>query len=596
MLFACIHIPDFPVQAALRADASAQFSFETDLVAVLDGPESLLKVFACNEQARRAGIEPGMTKLQAETCPAVVLLKRIAEQEESAQAALLDCARDFSPRVESTCPGTVIVDLTGAGRLFGLPKDAGQQLAARAVACGFTVNVGLGANPDVSLHAARGFAGVMVIAEGEEAQRLAALPVEVLQPSPEMLDTLDSWGIRTFKALAALPSIPLTQRLGQPGLHLQRLARGEVRRELVLAEAATLFLESLELEEAVDLLEPLGFVLNRLLGDLITRLQARSLATDHVQVSLELEIHPDRQVRAEPPTDMENSPTLCSAMDGTPGSLHAGLPPQQAKSGLPPQHAKTVRAGDPGLAGAPGLGWYQRALKLPVPTQDSKILLKLLELDLAAHPPPAPVKKITVEVFPARVRLTQAGLFQPLAPEPAKLEITLSRLRAAVGEQEEVAQAPVPASVCRGRVGFPLVMDSHRSDSFQVLPSSAEEAGNSSQRKTRGDREKIGECLPAPQLVLRWFRPPLAARVECRPAAGGEAVPAAVIFNGVRAKIIHACGPWRSSGSWWDHSGQWQREEWDVALGFSNVDGACGLYRIFRDAQSGQWFVEGMYD
>jgi protein ImuB len=569
MLFACIHLPDFPVQAARRADSSVALT--ADAVAVLDGPESLLKVFACNEQARRAGIAIGMTKLQAETCPAIVLLKRIAEQEETAQAALLECAYDFSPRVESTCPGTVIVDLTGAGRMFGPPQEIGLKLAARAAVCGFTVNVGIAGNPDASLHAARGFAGVTVIAEGEEAERLASLPVEVLQPSPEMLDTLDSWGIRTFKALAALPSIPLTQRLGQPGLHLQRLARGAVRRELVLAEPATSFQESLELEEAVDLLEPLGFALNRLLGELMMRLQARSLATDHVQVNLELEIHPDRQIRAEFPSDMEALPTLCSAKDGA----SAGLPPQQAKSGL---------------AGDPGLGWHQRELKLPVPTQEAKILLKLLQLDLAAHPPPAPVKKITVEVFPARVRLTQAGLFQPLAPEPAKLEITLARLRAAVGEQEEEGQA---------RVGFPLVMDSNRPDSFQVLPSSAEEAGNSNEREPSGGQKGIDEGLPAPQLVLRWFRPPLAARVEveCSPARNetsrGWGKPSAVIFNGMRAKVVQACGPWRSSGSWWDQAGQWQREEWDVAL---NLNGASGLYRIFRDLQSGEWFVEGMYD
>jgi protein ImuB len=554
MLFACVHIPDFPVQAALRADTSA--SFVADAAAVLDGPESLLKVFACNERARQAGIDIGMTKLQAEACPAIVLRKRVLEQEESAQAALLDCAYSFSPWIESTCPGTAIADLSGAGRLLGSPKEMGQQLAARAKACGFTVNVGLAGNADTALHAARGFAGITVIAEGEEAQRLACLPVEVLEPSPETLDTFDSWGIRNFKALAALPSIPLTQRLGQQGLHLQRLARGEVRRELVPAESPPSFQESLELEDSVDLLEPLGFFLNRLLEELMSRLQARSLATDHMQVALGLEIHPDRQVHAESPPDMEISPNADAAL-------------------------------------------HQRALKLPVPTQDAKVLLKLLQLDLAAHPPPAPVKKIMVEAFPARLRLTQAGLFQPLAPEPARLEITLARLRAAVGEYDEADRA---------RVGFPLVTDSHRPDSFQVLLSSAEEAGKANKKEARRSQE-IRECLPAPQLVLRWFRPPIAARVECGPAVGvpgtrrgcafggggasGGGTPTAVIFNGAKAKVIQACGPWRSSGSWWDQSGQWQHEEWDVDLA---LNGASGLYRIFHDLPSGQWFVEGMYD
>ena len=73
----------------------------------------------------------------------------------------------------------------------------------------------------------------------------------------------------------------------------------------------------------------------------------------------------------------------------------------------------------------------------------------------------------------------------------------------------------------------------------------------------------------------------------------GDRPAASVIFNGVRAKVLQVCGPWRSSGSWWDQAGQWQREEWDVAL---NLNSASGLYRIFRDVHSGQWFVEGMYD
>jgi protein ImuB len=538
MLYACIHIPDFPVQAALRTDTSA--SCNAIPVAVLDGPESLLKVFACNERARQAGIDLGMTKLQAEACREVVLRKRVLEQEESAQSALLDCAYSFSPRVESTCPGTAIADLTGTVRLLGSPNEIGQQLAARAHAWGFTVHVGIAGNADAALHAARGFAGITVIAEGEEAERLACLLVEVLQPSPEMLDTLDSWGIRNFKALAALPSIPLTQRLGQPGLHLQRLARGEVRRELILVESPQSFQESLELEEPVDLLEPLGFFLNRLLDELMSRLQVRSLATDHVQVDLGLEIHPDRQVGAELPQEIDAMAT--ARMD---------------------------------------IALHQQALKLPVPTQDAKVLLKLLQLDLAAHPPPAPVKKIMVEVFPARLRLTQAGLFQPLAPEPARLEITLARLRAAVGEND---------AADRARVGFPLVTDSYHPDSFQVLALGAEE--DRSNKKTARDQE-IRECLPAPQLALRWFRPPLVARVECVPAASGGGTPTAVIFNQMKAKVIRACGPWRSNGFWWDQSGQWQREEWDVDLA---VDGSSGVYRIFRDLQSGRWFVEGMYD
>lgn len=521
MLFACIHVPDFPVQAALRAELKAESAAEA--VALLDGPESLLKVVACNAPARRAGIALDMTKLEAEVCPGVVLRRRIAEEEESAQEALLDCGYSFSPRVESTGPGTIILDLTGSERLWSLAQ-IGPLLQGRALALGFEVNAGIAANPDTALCAARGFLGITMIAPGNEAACLGCLPIAVLEPAPETLDTFDAWGIRNLKSLAALPPVPLTQRLGQYGLHLQKLAQGEVQRELVPAELPAAFHESMELEEAVELLEPLSFLLNRLLEQLTDRLRTRSLATDQVHVDLSLEVHSDRDLRA------------------------AGLEPADSIAPL-----------------------HQRTLKLPVPTQDAKILLKLLQLDLAAHPPQAPVRKIRMEAIPARIRLTQTGLFQPLAPEAAKLEITLGRLRAVVGETDTEG---------RGRVGFPVTVDSHRPDSFQVAPSTPDHV--------EPKNAESHELMASSRVALRLFRPPMAATVQIK-----DGRPVTVNFHRRRAEVLHAAGPWRSSGAWWDANENWNRDEWDVNL---CLDGTAGLYRVYRDLLTGQWFVEGMYD
>src|SRR5262249_13622112 len=223
MLFGCIFVPDFPVQAALRAELKA--AAKAEAVALLEGPESLLKVVACNASARRAGISLGMTKLEAEVCPGVVLRKRALEEEDSAQAALLDCGYSFSPRVESTGPGTIIFDLTGSGRLWSAAQ-VGPLLVDSAMAVGFEANAGIAANPDTALCAARGFPGFTIIAPGNEAACLGCLPITVLEPRPETLDTFDAWGIRDLKSLAALPPVPLTQRLGQYGFPFQRPAQG----------------------------------------------------------------------------------------------------------------------------------------------------------------------------------------------------------------------------------------------------------------------------------------------------------------------------------------------------------------------------------
>jgi protein ImuB len=419
--------------------------------------------------------------------------------------------------VESTAPGAVIADLAGAESLLGTPQQIGRELQERAQECGFVAKIGVASNPDTALHAAIGLDGIAVIPPGKEAAGLACLPIEALCPDANLLDVLDSWGIRDCGSLASLPSISLVERLGQQGLLLQRLARGEVQREIVPSEPTISIQESTEFEDAVDLLEPLAFVLNRLLEQATARLRARSLGTDVVHVTLELEVHHDRQLKDGP----------------------------------------CARASEP----------YQRKLKLPVPTQDSKLLLKLLQLDLAQHPPNAPVKKISLVAEPALLRHTQNGLFEPLAPEPGQLEIALAKLKAVVGESDAEG---------RPRVGAPEVLDSHHPDDFQV--------------RTFGASRKapIRESPPSPQLALRIFRPPLRARIETQ-----NEIPSAVIFSGGKAKVRVVAGPWRSSGRWWNREDRWGREEWDVAL---VSDTEAGLYRIFRDLHSGQWFVEGMYD
>ena len=507
-MFGCIHVPDFPVQAALLGES------KTLSVALLDGPDSLLKVVACNAPARSAGVFIGMTKPQAEIC-GVTLIKRVQEHEDAAQAELIDAAYNFSPRIEATSPGTIILDLSGSERLLGTGETIAQLILGEVTKRGFESNVAIASNPDTTHYAARGFKGIRIIGPGDEAQSLSKLPVEVLGSAPDILDVLHAWGIRDFKSLAALPSIELTERLGQHGLHLQRLARGAVMRELVPAALPASFQESRELEEPIELLEPLAFVLNSQLEQLMERMVERSLATDHIEIELTLEVHSDRDI---------NAPVCCST-----------------------------------------LSTYQRTVKLPVPTQDSKVLLKLAQLDLAAHPPHAPVKKIKIEAIPARIRFTQTGLFQLLAPEPAKLEITMARIRAVVGETD-------PQN--RNLVGFSVLLDSHRPDHFQVVPPGAKQ-GNSAEPFTR--------------LALRRFRPAIPARVE----VSVEQAPVWIGFSRRKARVTNASGPWRGSGQWWDAAGEWLREEWDINL---TLDGRTALYRIFRDLVTRNWFVEGMYD
>ena len=554
MPFAAIYVPDFLIAAVARLEPALQGK----AVVVLEGKFPMVTVVAANEAAAEAGIEPGMTKLQASAYP-VELRQRSPAQEAAAHAALLDCAQAFSPRVEDTAPDTVVLDIAGLERLFGPPAKLAESLAQRASEFGLPVNIAVAANPDAAIHAARGFTGITVIPRGRQAERLGELPVDVLQVDPEVLATLDRWGIRNLRALAALPEVAIVERLGQEGFRLQKLARGAVERPLVPAEPLLEFEETMELEYPIALLEPLAFILGRLLEQLCARLEARGRATNLLRLALMLD---------------------AAQIDDS--SLTQGDMVNQAIGSSGHREIERItRSPDHPIT---------RFIRLPLPMLDARLFLKLLQLDLRAHPPAAPVMKVTLAAQPVKPRPGQGGLFLPASPPPDRLELTLARLAGIVGEQ---------------KIGAAEVLDTHRPDGFQMKrfaplapqglkQSGHREIGSSGHLKTDHPMTRS----PDPAMVLRRFRPPLAATVETR---DGE--PVRIAAGEIRGELASISGPWRSSGEWWKgktpridtdaHGSNWAREEWDVAL--SNRNGIA-LYRIYRKLESGTWFVEASYD
>jgi len=159
-------------------------------------------------------------------------------------------------------------------------------------------------------------------------------------------------------------------RLGDAGVELQRLARGEGYRQLRPVEDPLEFEAEMELDYPVESLEQMAFILARLLGDVCGRLSARSLATNEIRLRLTLENAPD----------------------------------------------------------------HTTSLRLPVPMLDQKAFLRMLQLDLNGRPPVAPVVRVHLAAEPLKPRRTQHELFVPSSPEPEKLELTVARLRHLVGD------------------------------------------------------------------------------------------------------------------------------------------------------------------
>ncbi len=567
MPFACIYVPNFPVAAVLRAEPELR----TRAVAVLVGKPPLETILAVNDQASRLGIAPGMTKPQAELCPELVLRPNSPLQNSAAHAALLDCAQSFSPCVEDAACDTALLDLAGMDSLLGPLPQIARALRTRAAALGLEANVAIASNPDTAVIAARGLCGrgfrdrglcdrglcgagtlaraaVTIIPPGKEAERLGPLPLNVLfadrveeekkkeeekKEADRLLEILDRWGIRTLHALAALPEVALSERLGQHGLRLQQLAQGAASRTLVPVEAPLIFEEAVELEYPIVLLEPLAFLLNRLLDQLSARLASRALAVQELHLTLDLETRPQSN--------------------------------QQSK-------IKNQQ--------------FCRTLRLPLPMLDTKLFLKLLQLDLNAHPPGAPIVKIHLAAEPARPRPGQAGLFLPPSPEPEKLELTLARIAALVGEN---------------RVGALELLDTHHPEGFRLRRfMTASDHQPPKTKKPEKEKQEIPEKLTKEKehpavTALRRFRPALRATVTLDQGQPVQVVCAKT--KTIQGSVLWKAGPWRSSGDWWEREA-WSRDEWDIALQNNAPQNASSiaLYRLVHDLLEGAWFVEGTYD
>jgi protein ImuB len=515
MPFAAIFVPNFTLQAIVRCEPE----LHVQPIAVIEGPPPTYRIIAFNRLAEKLGVTRGMTKANAEQFQEIRIRHRSEPQEEAAHRALLDAAWSISALVEDAAPDTLLLDLSGLTRLFGTQEEIARRTLARSSELGIDVHVAVSANVETARILARALSGPTVVPEGQESRYLETLPVGMLSLSQELADILERWGVTTCKSLASLPVLSLSERVGQEGVRLHAIASGKGNRPLLLTEPAHHFEEWFELEDPVDNLEPLSFLLGRLLQQLCTRIAARVLAIRAVNVDFQLQ--PSFESTAQPAREFFN-----------------------AKSSLP---------------------IYSCSLKLPIPTVDHALLLKLLRLRLQSKPPGAPVRKIHMVAEPDRARTTQGGLFLPASPDPQRLELTIARVAAVVGESN---------------VGSPQLLDTHRPDSYQMRKFSIASVTASIQEQQAETRSGF-----------RVFRPPLLARVQLL----GKC-PTRVSFQGMPGKVVHASGPWRTSGDWWEDN-SWQEDVWDLEIHFpSESPPLQGFYRVSYDVRGERWYVRGVYD
>jgi protein ImuB len=498
-LYACLYAKEFPAQAHLRLRPE----LHRKPCVVMEGEPPLQQVCSLNRKARLLGITKGMTRVEVDTFPAPVPLQRSRKAEMTTKTILLECAGAFSPRVEDRSDDAAFlcgIDIAGTKSLFGSPEMLVRNLLQRVRELGISACVAVSSNFYAAVCLARGLspnAPVSVVAPGDETGVLASLPLTVLDLTASQTEIFALWGIHTLGMLAALPEKELIARMGQESNRLRQLAHGELPHLFQPIEAAFILEEKMELDSPVELLDSLLFIVGVMLDQLILRAKARIFALASVTIALTL--------------------------DG--GETHT----------------RTVR---------PAL-----------PTTDKQLWIKLLHLDLETNPPLASILALTLTAEPGSTSKVQLGLFSPQLPEAARLDVTLARIRAIVGDN------------CVGRAAL---QDTHAPESFRVEPFVV----------PIGDpKVVVSSHLPA---ATRQLRPPERTSVTLQ-----NHRPTMFFFRERRYTVEHAYGPWLAGGNWWNET-LWGLEQWDLIA--RAHDGSMLCCCLARNLIQNLWQMVALYD
>jgi protein ImuB len=408
-----LHQPHLPLQLA-RARASEPFPPGP---IVLGGrPWDPGPVIDANPEARALGVRRGMALGSAHRlAPEATFVEADPDADRETAEAVFETLAAFSPGLAgSTEPldpafGLFEVQADGLEPLWGAePVLVGRLVAGLAGvlpapmpddgAAVSTTGTKVGAAgtrfaATIAAVHARPDAPVLV-PPGGEAAFLAPRPAGLLTTDPDIRARLARFGLRRIGAVADLPGSALVARFGAEGARIHARAHGEETDPFRPRRTPERLALAVPVEPPVEDLEPLRFVLHRLVTALTAQLTGRGLAADRATLVLELD--------------------LAFATTGTP----------------------------------PRIEVEQR---FPEPAADPEAIERLLFARLERDPPPAAVARLDLELrgtTPAAGQ--QLPLFVPQAARTARLGWQLARLALVYGEDRvrRVAitdpEAPLP--------------------------------------------------------------------------------------------------------------------------------------------------------
>jgi protein ImuB len=349
-------------------------------------------VIDASPDARALGVRRGMPLGSAHRLvPEATFIEPDPDADRAAAERAFEALGAFSPSLAGSGDpteaafGLFEVGIDGLGPLWGLEpvlvERLGAALAASLPGAGeLRPRVGIAGTRFAATIAAVHARSVtpILVPPGAEAAFLAPRPSGLLTTDADVRARLTRFGLRRIGTVAELPRSALIARFGEEGARLHARARGEEIDPFRARCAPERLALGLPIEPPAEELEPLRFVLHRLVAALAAQLTGRGLAADRAQLVVEL--------------DLTFAP--------------AGTPPR-----------------------------IEVEQRFPEPTADAEAVERLLFAHLERTPPPAAVARLGLELRgTAPATGQQLPLFVPQAARTARLGWQLARLALTYGE------------------------------------------------------------------------------------------------------------------------------------------------------------------
>jgi len=278
----CAWLPDWPVTAVGgQVDAP---------VAVVDTEGARAVVVACSAAAREGGVRRGQRVRDAQRLlPQLAVHVRDETAEVRAFEPVAVAAEALAAGVEIVRPGLLALDARGPARYHGSEQRLTQlfrdAIGELTTGTGDSLGAGVGC-ADGTFAAAYAARRDLIVEPGGSAAFLAPLPLRVLE-QPDLAHTLDTLGVHTLGAFAALPAASVSGRFGRSGIEAHRLARGLDPRPPASRRPAEDFTAEHEFEDPAEQDQAVVFVAKMLADRLYATLAASGLACTRLGIEAE---------------------------------------------------------------------------------------------------------------------------------------------------------------------------------------------------------------------------------------------------------------------------------------------------------------------